>query len=245
MKNNEKKIIWFFKEPRSGSSWLSHALADKLSRPVVHVDKQLFELKQEMGNINESLDSLNNKLLSGTVLTTSGSISYNDTNWCYATHRFEVLASLGIYKDPILLIRSIRRNLTELILSRLAVDISGWRLVHMYKDPMKNALPNHTLNNLIKNPVVVAKPDLMKYMLEIKQRDELWDAYSKNFENYTIVYEDLQEGVNLPIYEGTIKFGDYDDDIIKTPDYKRDMFSNYDQVVDWVNEFAHSMKNVR
>jgi hypothetical protein len=115
----------------------------------------------------------------------------------------------------------------------------------MYKDPMKNALPAHTLNNLIKNPIVVVKSDLMKYMLEIKQRDDLWDAYSKNFENYTIVYEDLLEGVNLPIYEGTIKFGDYDDDIIKTPDYKRDMFSNYDQVVDWVNEFAHSMKNVR
>jgi hypothetical protein len=163
---------------------------------------------------------------------------------CYATHRFEVLAGLGIYKDPIA-IRCIRSDLTELVLSRLAVDISGWRLVHMYKDPTKNVLPTHTLNNLIKNSIVVNKSDLMKYMIEIKHRDELWNTYSKNFENYTIVYEDLLEGVNLPIYEGMIKFGDYDDDIIKTPDYKRDLFANYDQVVDWVNEFAQSMKIVR
>ena len=245
MKDNDNKIIWFFKEPRSGSSWLSHVLTHKLNRPIVHVDRELFQIRQEMAKINIPLDSLSNKLSTGSIQTTSvGRTDYYNTNLCYATHRFEVLAGLGIYKDPIA-IRCIRSDLTELVLSRLAVDISSWRLVHMYKDPTKNVLPTHTLNNLIKNSIVVNKSDLMKYMIEIKHRDELWNTYSKNFENYTIVYEDLLEGVNLPIYEGMIKFGDYDDDIIKTPDYKRDLFANYDQVVDWVNEFAQSMKIVR
>jgi len=238
MNDNENKIFWFFKEPRSGSSWLSHVLMHKLKRPIIHVDKKLFELNHEMGKSNVPLDSLGDRLL-------SGKLNYNTPGTCYATHRFELLTGLSVYKDPPIIVRSIRRNLTELILSEMAVDISGWRLVHMYKDPMKNALPSHTLLNLVKNPVLVDKPDLMKYMIKIKRRDELWDAYSNNFENYTIVYEDLAEGVNIPLYEGTIKFGDYDDDIIKTPDYKRELFSNYDQVVEWVNEFSKTMKIVR
>jgi len=237
MNDNENKIFWFFKEPRSGSSWLSHVLTHKLKRPIVHVDKS-FELNDEVGKINLPFNSLGDELL-------SGKLNYNTPGTCYATHRFELLTGLSVYKDPPIIIRSIRRNLTELILSEMAVDISGWRLTHMYKDPIKNALPSHTLHNLVKNPVLVEKPDLMRYMIKIKRRDELWNAYSNNFENYTIVYEDLEGGVNIPLYEGTIKFGDYDDRIIKTPDYKRELFSNYDQVVDWVNEISKTMKILR
>jgi len=238
MNDNENKIFWFFKEPRSGSTWLSHALMHKLKRPIIDVDRQLFGFDHELGKSNVPLDSLGDRLL-------SVKLNYNTPGTCYATHRFEILTILSVYKDPPIIVRSIRRNLTELILSQMAVDISDRRLVHMYKDPMKNTLPSHTLNNLVKRPVAVDKPDLMNYMIGIKRRDEFWNAYSNNFENYTIVYEDLAEGVNIPLYEGTIKFGDYDDNIIKTPDYKLELFSNYDQVVEWVNEFSKTMKIVR
>ena len=256
MNMNENKIFWFFREPRSGSSWLSHALRHKLKRPIINVDPELFQLGHEMGisyathrfqlihemgvshATHKFQDSLGDRLL-------SGKLNYNTPGTCYATHIFEILTGLSVYKDPPIIIRSIRRNLTELILSTMAIEISKWRLVHMYKDPIKNVLPSHILHNLVKNPVLVEKPDLMKYMIKIKRRDELWDAYSNNFENYTIVYEDLEGGVNIPLYEGTIKFGDYDDNIIKTPDYKLELFSNYDQVVEWVNEFSKTMKIVR
>jgi hypothetical protein len=222
---NENRIIWFFKEPRSGSSWLSHVLKHKLARADIHVDPEL------IGQV--PIDQMGTELL-------SGRLGYTDTNAFYCTHRFELLAGLAVYQDPII-IRSVRRNIAEQVLSEMTADLSGWHLTHRYRDPSRNALSVNTYNNLIKNPVEVFKQDLIKYMRKVKRRDELWDMYSSKYENHTIVYEDLAQGVSLPVFEGTIKFGDYDDYIVKTPDYKRDLFVNYDQVVGWVNEYAKSM----
>lgn len=228
---NEDKMIWFFKEPRSGSSWLSHVLKHKLARTAIHIDKPCHWLARDgiplIGQV--SSEKIVQELQ-----------SYTDVHAFYGTHRFELLTELGVYRAPVI-IRSIRRTIVEQVLSEMTVDISGWRVTHRHRDPDRDALSANMFKILIKNPVAVLKQSLVKYMQKIKQRDELWNEYSRNYQNHTIVYEDLAQGVSLPVYSGTIKFGDYDDFIVKTPDYKKDLFVNYDQIVGWIDEYAESM----
>ena len=217
---NENRIIWFFKEPRSGSTWLSGALSDKLNRPDKHIDKKV----KTHNDYNESFNSL------------TKNADLKNTDWIYCTHFFEFLENMTYYENPIL-VRCNRKSIIDKVLSTQIQNLSRGKFIHRYSDPIEDTLALNIFNHLMKTPINVHKQDVITTINSIMNRDQLWKTYSTNFENYTIVYEDCEKGVHLPIYEGTIKFGDYTDYVIKTPDYKRELFINYDEVASWIDQY--------
>lgn len=84
----KNKVIWVFREPRSGSSWFIKSLSDQLQRPLYMFHKA--------SNIEQQ------PRVESSILN---------------THDFEMLESMGNYNNPIIF-RNIRKNKTEQFLSR-------------------------------------------------------------------------------------------------------------------------------
>jgi hypothetical protein len=222
--NTTDRHIWFFKEARSGSEWLWKTLEGRLQKKCYSVDPTIFAGKnpiQYESVFNDNINELSNATM------------------FYATHYFPLLREIKKLDNPYL-IRSTRRDKAEHCMSLLYFGMFTHPFHHFYVDPMENARYAHFLRTLEK-PVLVLKQEVLKEMQKIQRYDSLWREYSKDYENYVIVYEDLIDGVNLPLLEDPLKFSDNETFVKKTPNYKEKFFINYEQIIEWCKYYEKEL----
>jgi hypothetical protein len=107
-----------------------------------------------------------------------------------------------------------------------------------FVDESKNLNINY-FNHTVKNPVEASKKDVIECLSIMKTHDDLWKKYSVNFKNYTIVYEDCEQGITVPDIDVNLKFSNFTGFTKKIPEYKTKVFSNYDMIVLWCEEFIN------
>ncbi len=108
-----KEILWLFREPRTGSSWLNIKLSKLLNRERNFLDDQ-------------AIGDLTNFFLKRIQ-------HEDDINHILSTHHFQALESLQNYKDPII-IRTLRKNKVEQFFSQYIGLHSELKYIRYYEE---------------------------------------------------------------------------------------------------------------
>lgn len=214
MKNIKDRIIWIFREPRSGSTSAVDVICNKLNRTYHFIDHdfknpEIFHLKKIPSFFQKEGD--NQKL--------------------FHTHYFPALLSMVNYINPIL-IRISRKNVIEQCLSRIATDLMNWKFTNLRKN---DDTGKEIFDDFCKSKIEITKDQVDFYIKRRLQQNILWNNISHNYENQTIYYEDMCHSIDIPV------LGLYNVDLttetIKLPNYKENVFTNYDLVKKWLSEY--------
>jgi hypothetical protein len=207
-----KKTIWIFREERSGSTALTNLIASRL------------------GILNYFMDP--------NFIPPPAS---NDATALFDTHYFPYLENMSDYDNP-LLIRCTRKNRVEQYLSQLMVR---WMKKTVYRTiPDDELLLNFRTDTKTKFeqlffkvvPTVITKRDLITVHTMFSEKQKLWEKHAKLYPNCTVYYEDLCEGIDIPLL-GLTDCKLTDELVVqKLPDYKERIFLNYDMIVSWTQE---------
>lgn len=229
----DKKQIWLFKEARAGSTWFCKALEKRINRLCHHYEA--FSCKHFLGPDRSKKIS---DLEYAANLFEKEAQNLRNLDFIYTTHYFSLLQHIDLLDKETILIRLTRRNRAEHCMSKLAYSMFFRKnATHLFTDPIRrNGLPLES-TSLYTEPVLITKQQIKLRMQNIKQTDEYWDSYSKNHKNSVVVYEDLEEGVYIDALGFTMKFSDDTSTVMKSPSYKKDAFINYEQILDWCNEY--------
>lgn len=203
-------IVWIFREMRSGSTALTSHIAHHLNRPQC-ILKPLPKHKYVFQIPDPE-------------------------KYVFSTHSFLLLNKMKSYKKKPILIRSSRKNKLEQVLSRLFLE-----KVNAGKNPSEHFM-NITNRNVnifdLTEPFEVPLEDVYTCLENLKMDDYYWDTISLFFPNQTVYYEDLCDtGVSIPLLNiphlklSTNSFTQ------KIPDYKKKMFINYDEIVQYVHNY--------
>jgi hypothetical protein len=214
-----KRQLWIFKEGRSGSTWFCNALAQKINRKAFH-----FEHYYGLEYSDDGVETFKSKVS-----------DMKDPSLMYATHYLHLLEYSDLLDPDSIFIRTTRRNKADHCMSKLA-----WR---MFPSMPKHRYVNETnADTEVKHkPVVILKQDVKKVMEFLKKHDDYWTTYSKKFDNFVVAYEDLNEGVTIPQLDINIKFSDNTISLKKLPYEKSEVFANYDQIVDWCEQYTKEL----
>jgi len=213
--------IWLFREPRSGSSQLASFL-------TVFVNRKYYFIES----------NLENRFSSGSYLETptipEESLGYfipkyDDSEYLYNTHCFNLLQVVHRYSDPIL-VRCIRENTIDQFLSTSAL-----------KTPFRNIYTNQDESNdqlyqtFIKQKLILTKRSYINFLNNKKQDQNYWENFSRNHENYTITYEQMISGnIKIPVLGLDHKISGYTEQL--PTEYKQNMFLNFEEVYEWDKE---------
>jgi hypothetical protein len=209
--------IWIFREHRSGSTWLAKTIAEILDREHIFFDTGDYTKLSGEGQIKYFMNR---------------PVEPADNNRVFSTHTFKALESLDKYNNP-LVIRCARRDVTEQFLSYWTCQATGFAFKHNHVDPMLN-LGKKIFEKFQKERLVLNKQDLRKY-LQLKQKYIYnWNEYASKHPTQTVFYEDLFDGVKIEGIDTPLKFDIQNDYMLKLPDYKQDVFVNYEQINEWV-----------
>ncbi len=213
------------REPRTGSSWVTNALLQKLDKKLFHYEFHYEICMSPKVEFNSSLPEL------------------HDYNKLYSTHLFHVLPKLKDI-DPYV-IRTARRNKMEQCLSMLYWNYFPNSMRHYFIDESRNTEMNSFVNSL-NNPVVVNKEDVIDLLIKIRKRDELWRTNLEHFSNSdVVVYEDLFDEVYLSKLDIKLSFSEDINFSHKMPEYKTKAFKNYDQIVEWCDEIIPKLNFIQ
>lgn len=158
----------------------------------------------------------------------------------HQTHNFEVLQK-GI--DGIILRTtrkdSIEHMLSYIFLARMKVlNPEWWEFPHVWKDSIEAEI---TFKKIIDElNIEITENEVKDYIDLKKQRDKLWDAYSKP--KQTIFYEDLHNGVDIPelnLSGITFRTGGKFKKLLWD---KRSVIRNSDQASIWYENFTYGIK---
>lgn len=211
------RVIWLFREPRSGSTWLTAELVNKLKR------KSIF------ASIQEGKDVWGPKRKPYISAFFDSMIPKDDDNTkLFHTHEFDGLENVSKYNNPIL-IRVIRRNRTDHFCSQYFAT----KLTNVY-----NVHTEQQYNQLPKIDAITIPIDNIEHSIHgHKKKELLWNQYSTPYENETIYYEDLLEGTILKLFDiGMIGMniknvpGRYPKYPIKLPYNYKELVVNYDEI---------------
>ena len=223
--NLENKNIWYFKEPRSGSTWLLRVLPKLLNREAFHLDPHLSKV---------SYTSPDQKIIKDQDYIINNENLFFDKHYFYSTHYFYLLEAIKNFHD-LSLIRITRRNKIEQCLSLLYVNSYKTSMSHYYTDQTLN--PNYKFFiKSLENPIIIGKKSVQETIKKIKNYQWYWEQYSKNHESYTFYYEDLYSEIITPFNDLPISFDD-DRSMQKLPEYKKLAFFNYDQIIEWSKSY--------
>ena len=214
------KVIWMFREQRSGSSWASFAIPPKLKRGFRHFD-QLISDKDDAELMCQVYNKFKNEL--------------HRTDTVYSTHLFKLLSSLKDVEN-LYLIRTTRRDKVSQILSLIYMNTYPHGMTHYYVDDSKNQQLQYLEKTLL-NPVNVLKQQVLKCCNTFKRHEDLWNEYGVHHDNFVLVYEDCEQGIKIDDLGIDLKWSTDDQYTYKMPEYKSKAFQNYDQIVDWCNDF--------
>ena len=199
--------IWFFRERRSGGTPLTFILPGLLNRQPLFIDD------------NSDFEP------------------YHDPSIFYNTHDFELLHKVQ-HLNPILF-RCTRKNKTEQMLSeraafRMDVDSNDEQFFNFSHNVEEE------LTNFIKfthNKIRIGEQSVRNFAERKKRLDQLWDSVSSKFENHTFYYEDVSDTIDIPILNLYNVEINRDKFTKKLPNYKRKVYTNYDQVEQWMNNY--------
>ena len=164
----EGRIVWLFREPRSGGTCLSNHLAAKLNRVYGWVDpRQVVELFQQ------PMDE--HKLLN--------------------THRFGILQSMKNYDNPILM-RCYRKNIAEQFLSMVFIGGHQDPVYNITNDQERNQF-DANLQRSMNSKRMIKKEHLDSFVVMKTKFNKLWNDISVDYESYDVCYEDLVTGIDL------------------------------------------------
>lgn len=209
MKHIENRIVWLFREPRSGSTSSAGVIARKLNRKLFWIDS-LPEYYRKIPIFSQK---------------------ENDHEFIFDTHFFPGLTSMKNYTDPIL-IRISRRDVVEQCLSFLACELMDWKFFNMTHSLSDS---RNIFEEFTKTKVELKKDRVDFFARHRMKQNKYWDEVGTNYEHQVIYYEDMDKPVDIPI------LGLYNlnmlTETIKLPDYKKDVFTNYDQVKEWLSVY--------
>jgi hypothetical protein len=211
--------LWVFAEERSGSSWLTDTLCILLHRNPEYVEMDNEEIDDEEWSATVARDP----------------VKYSDVRCIFQTHRFAILKTVP--GAPVLL-RTTRREQLEQVLSVLFLDRikrtspEFWRLPHVFRSrgPARfRQVVESTAGDTVQEHEIEA------YFERKRSRDALWNQYAQRHDTQTIFYEDLFHGVAVPVLGLWLNFPG-PSQYVKLPYDKRVLFSNYEQIVEWVQK---------
>jgi LPS sulfotransferase NodH len=214
---NAQKIIWLFREPRSGSTWLTRKLSELTNREHVFIEKSMLHM-----TLDKRLSEFAQRKQQD-----------QDFNSVLSTHHFTFLEHIGHYTNP-LLIRTVRKNTTEQFISHCLAKMTQWR--HPNLHPESNlAVINDSLKQLGTGHIIPRR-QVENYVQQKKTWDQQWNEYASMYENCTISYEDMIAGFDLPqlaLYDLQMKEVD---STMPMPYNKQEIILNYDQIDRWIKE---------
>lgn len=161
------KIIWIFREERSGSTWFVRSLHNLLKRSGIFLDNSVGNAKYK--EIYDYCNSTNQ--------------STDLFKYILSTHNFKNLENLVDYTNPIVF-RVTRKNKTEQFISHYIMARTG----------IPNVYSHNEVNNLPKlEPVTLYREQIYTYIDKMRDKENLWKQYTSDYENETVYYEDLLE----------------------------------------------------
>lgn len=206
------KSVWIFREARTGGTVCSAAIAHHMGMHHTFIE-----------NINDAYPS----------------------RWgINTTHQFDLLPEVISKFDPIL-IRISRKDKVEQFLSKFAM------MYYTSKIPDKefisylteaNSSEVSSFTTLVEQDTVeVEESHVIHFANECLENDRLWNKYSFSVVNQTIYYEDLSNLIDLPVLglNQVSLLTNNTVEVKKLPEYKKQLFSNYDQVSKWMNEYYY------
>jgi len=223
--------VWIFREPRVGGTAFSNLLATKLNKISIFVEQAGYKINPP--SLNNTLYNVKHPLHCADSL--------------YSTHDFEHLRYMNLYKDPFL-IHVYRQNKVEQCFSRL---ISEWMLISKFKYIDRKSIwffnnfsdnSNSELLNMYNNlePTILTKDRVYQTLTDMKRSEILWHQHSLNHKFIEISYEELCLGVDIPelgLYGLSI---DETSRTQKLPSIHKQIFLNYEMIVQWITEFYNS-----
>ena len=201
-----------FREPRSGSTGITKYLAKILNRDFCFVDNLVSE-------------------------TINGEITWKGLpshKLLLNTHLIEKLEELDRYNNPFIF-RCTRKNKCEQFLSEMAIFYIGNDFRNIEKNnPDQNI---ESFYDFTKQRIELNYKNAVQFIRRKQNEDYMWNKLSGMYDNYTLYYEDMSVPFDIPqlnLYDITIETHTE-----KLPDYKKDVFTNYDQVVEWFSNFKN------
>ena len=224
------KQIWVFKEGRAGSNWFCHALEKKIKRTAFHYERERY-LDFHLYRTGKDPEFV-------TEVFKKEAIFLRDKTKFYATPYLEFLYHAHLLHKDTILIRLTRKNRVEHCLSILAfLMFSHSSRTHSFVNPITMLGNRYASTDFYSKPEYVTKQQVKKIMKNFKKKDDIWNSYSNNHTNFVVSYEDLEKGVEIEPLSITMRFSDETSFIKKNPSYKEKAFANYDQIVEWCNEY--------
>lgn len=210
------RVIWVFREPRSGSSWFTSRLANTLDRQYYFFDDML---SKKMIDFNQRLEYFLHRKQEP-----------DDVNKLLNTHHFFGLQSMSNYTDPIL-IRVTRKNKVEHFCSIwISRNIVG-KFYNVHNEYELSKYPE------IK-PVEIPYKHVYQYIDKIKINEQLWNTYATGYENETVTYEQLLDNFSstlLPIENWSMQVPQ-EGLSIKLPYNKKEVIINYSFIENIIRE---------
>ena len=195
--------IWIYREQRSGSTWLTSFLVRTLNRRHMFVD--YYEDLLPVWTPHE-----------------------NHSSYIFSSHLIENIEPVKMY-DNARLLRTTRRDFFEQLLS-LVFFRTYKNLTHTAAN-IWNEEDRIKFESVTRNKYSLTETDIIRWLKEKRDLDREWSRFSADLPHQTLYYEDFEEGVLL---EGTNIFIKFDElSTQKLPDYKRSVFSNYDEIRYW------------
>jgi LPS sulfotransferase NodH len=208
----EGRIVWLFREPRSGSTWLSNYLAEKLNRQFRLVDNMSVYNRDDIVFFQKS----------------------NDENMLLNTHCFRLIHSMKNYTNPVL-IRCYRKNTFEQILSLAVTQRTHFYNIH---DDIGRVTFENDIQRLENIGIRLEKKQVENYINLRNKMTDYWNQYAKQYENYEFCYEELVQGCEIFNF-GKVSMQGYTE--VLPDNYKSRVFVNYDEIKEWCNQLDRTM----
>lgn len=174
------RIIWNFRDPRSGSTWFLYNLSVKLIRTSHFFDSinhNIFGIHDK----NYYNDDFSKRKQGISDFFSNRKQESSDIYKVLNTHEYTALESISNYQNPILL-RNIRRNKTEQFASLIVANLTHKYNVHSIEN--RNSLPKV-------EPITIDQNRIYSFINRVKDADRLWQIYSNQYESESVYYEDL------------------------------------------------------
>jgi hypothetical protein len=195
------RMIWLFREQRSGSTYFTHALSAHLDRLHNFIDKgEDVDIKEIYNIFSDSNE--HNKII-------------------YSTHNFGFLSLIAQYSNNPIIFRTTRKDKTEQVISLYLAEFK------LRKWHFSNEEEFYKLNV---KPFKINFTEIDFYLDRFWKSYTIWEQLSSFFENYTIFYED-RENFECPYFTTkNWNFFDKEIyPRIPSPFSKKDLILNYDE----------------
>lgn len=204
------RCIWIYREMRSGSTWLASFLTNQLNRKHIFLDFYPELIANLVPNKEHA-------------------------SYIFSSHVIENLQPVKLYDDA-LLIRTARRNLFEQMLSlvffRTYKNLTS-SPANIWNDTDRIKFEETTQNKYC----TLSEQNVISWLEQKRVLDNEWLNFTKDYPSQTLYYEDFEEGVLLDNTDIFIKLDSSGTQ--KLPEYKKNVFSNYDDIEHWFTKHKH------